>query len=94
MRTWPNSVERQKELLVARLSKTLEEYGIEGDPEQFVDKLVEMLHNTYPAYTVDELLLRPREALRFCDSVRQSINNYDVPDDVLLRPILNRRKQG
>jgi hypothetical protein len=43
-------------------------------------------------WTIDELLLHPREAIRFCDDVRHQRGYYDVPDDIILRAILGRRK--
>jgi len=89
----PLSLERQKELLVARLSQTLADYGIDDDPEAFKDGLVDLFHGLYPAFTVDELLVRPREALRYCDAVRDKHRNYDLPDDLVLRSLLNRRKR-
>jgi hypothetical protein len=91
---WPINPERLRGYYMARLSKTLAEYGIDTDPDAFVDQLVERFQGMYPAFTIDELLVRPREALRFCDSVRTATGNYDLPDDLLLRPLLNRRKQG
>ena len=90
----PITPERLKEFYVSRLSKTLAEYGIDTEPEMFVDQLVELFQGLYPAFTIDELLVRPREALKFCDAVRTSCRNYDLPDDLLLRPLLNRRKHG
>lgn len=87
-------LERLGAYYVARLSSTLAEYGIDTDPEMFVDQLIDQCFVMYPAFTIDELLVRPREALRFCDAVRERLGNYDLPDDMLLRPLLNRRKQG
>jgi hypothetical protein len=43
-------------------------------------------------WTVDELLLHPREALNFCDQVRRRYGYFDVPDDIILRSIMQRRK--
>lgn len=91
---WSIPAERLREYYVARLSKTLTEYGIDTDPETFVDQLVERFQGMYPALTIDELLVRPREALRFCDAVRTATGDYDIPDDLLLRQLLNRRKHG
>ena len=87
-------VERLREFRVSRLSKQLKEYGIEEDPDDFVDSIVELHHGLYPAYSIDELLVRPRAALRFCDAVRDKYQNLDVPDDMSLRPLLNRRKHS
>jgi len=43
-------------------------------------------------WCIDELLLHPREAVRFCYKVRHQRGDYDVSDDVILREILTRRK--
>jgi hypothetical protein len=85
---------RLKEALVARLSLTLADFGIDLGPEEFVDLLADMMAQLYPAFTIDELLVRPREALRFCDAARQRLDCYDLPDDVILRALLNRRKSS
>jgi hypothetical protein len=34
----------------------------------------------------------PREALRFCDDFRRKHQCMDVPDDIILRSIIGRRK--
>lgn len=82
-----------KEWIVARQSHTLEIYGVDVPAADFVDALVDQLHDMYPAFSVDELLVRPREAIAFCDAARRRIKNWDVPDDLILRPLLNRRKR-
>jgi hypothetical protein len=79
---------------VARLSDSLPHYGIDTDPKMFVDQLNDMFHGLYPSFTLDDLLCRPREALAFCDAVRRGLGNYDLPDDLILRPMLNERKRG
>jgi hypothetical protein len=43
-------------------------------------------------WSVDELMLHPREAARFCDQARFQHGYFDVPDDIILRVILTRRK--
>jgi hypothetical protein len=43
-------------------------------------------------WTIDELLLHPREAGHFCDEVRRLHGYFDLPDDIILRTILTRRK--
>jgi hypothetical protein len=37
-------------------------------------------------------LRHPREACRFCDEARRQHGYYDVPDDIILRAIVNARK--
>lgn len=85
---------RLREAIVARVSLNLADFGIDDDPETFVDSLVDCMAEMYPAYNVDNLLVRPREAIRFCDAVRQRKGAYDLPDDIILQPLLNRRKRG
>lgn len=89
----PISTERQKALIVARLAKTLEDWGVDGDPKEFTDQLVQVWQAMYLAFSFDELLLRPREALKLCDAARTATKYFDLPDDVILRAIMNRRKQ-
>jgi hypothetical protein len=86
--------QRQKEFYVSRLSKTLTKYGIVEDPKMFVDRLVEIFQGMYPAFTIDKLLIRPREAHRYCDAVRAAYKNFDLPDYPILGSLLNRRKHG
>jgi hypothetical protein len=84
---------RLREALMARLNLTLADYGIDLEPAAYVDELAELMANLYPAFSVDELLVRPREALRYCDAARQRFQCYDLPDDLILRPLLSRREQ-
>ena len=46
------------------------------------------------AWTVDELLLHPREALNLCDSFRRAYGYFDLPDEVILRQLMIRRKKS
>jgi len=68
------------------------DYGIEVDQKAFTDQMCEALAQAYPAWSLDELLLHPREAAHFCDAVRRQHGYYDVPDDIILRAIMARRK--
>jgi hypothetical protein len=69
------------------------DYGIDLDNEAFADAAVGDFNNFIRgAMSLDEMLLRPRTALHFCDTTRQRHGWYDLPDDILLRTIINRRK--
>jgi len=71
----------------------LQAFGVDLDKDEFIDQMVEDLNVTYRGnLTIDELLLHPREAICFCDGVRHKHNYFDLPDDIILRAILNRRK--
>jgi hypothetical protein len=68
-------------------------HGVPLDKEAFIDLMVrEFADYGRDAMTIDELLLRPRAALHFCDTVRQRHGWFDLPDDVILRVIMTRRK--
>lgn len=85
--------ERGKCFLMARTKLRFDQFGIAGDPEMIADKLVDAF-NVYARgqLTIDELLLHPRDALAFCDQVRAANGWFGLPDDMVLRPILTRRK--
>jgi hypothetical protein len=83
-----------RELFMSRQSMKFSDFGVTEEQEQFIDGLVELFHGLYPAFTIDNLLVRPREGIRYCDAVRQHTGYYDLPDDIILQAILNRRKHG
>jgi hypothetical protein len=58
----------------------------------FQDQLAELMERLHPAWTVDELLLHPTEALTYCVEARQLTGFPDVPDDLILRCLIARRK--
>lgn len=39
-------------------------------------------------------LLHPRQAIRICDDIRRQHSNDDVPDNIILRTILNQRRNA
>lgn len=68
-------------------------FGVDLSREDFTDKMAEDFSSIYRGqWTIDELLLHPREAARFCEDVRRKHHYFDVPDDIILRVILTRRK--
>ena len=69
------------------------DYGVDLSKEDFTDRMVDLFNTKYRGHwTIDELLLHPREAALFCDDARRSLMAFDVPVDVILRVILGRRK--
>jgi hypothetical protein len=78
---------------MGRLTAEPQNFGVMMRREQFTDVLVDEYNEKFRGQlTVDELLLHPRDALRFCDDVRQKHGWYDVPDDIILRSMLHRRR--
>src|SRR4051812_31028990 len=82
-----------REFLMARQSFKPQDFGIDMDKDAFIDQMCEDF-NEYVrgSLSVDEMLLRPRTALHFCDSVRAKHLYHDLPDDIILRSVLGRRK--
>jgi hypothetical protein len=81
------------EFLMGRGTFEPSEFGIDLSREEFTDQMVEDLQvHARGQLTIDEMLLRPRQAMYFCDWVRAKRHYYDVPDDIILRVILTRRK--
>jgi len=69
------------------------EFGVDLSREAFSDQMIDEFNGVYRGgWTIDELLLHPREATRFCDDVRRKFGYWDLPDDIILRVILTRRR--
>jgi hypothetical protein len=47
----------------------------------------------YPNWTVDHLLVNPREAIKLCDAVREKLGKQ-LNDHQILGSLINLRKQG
>lgn len=70
-----------------------EDFGVSVSRDELMDQMVEEFHGVYrDDWTIDELLLHPREAARFCEDVRRKYGYWDLPDDIILRVVLTRRK--
>lgn len=82
-----------REFLMSRGKFDPRDFGVEMEREDFMDKMAEMFNAMYRGtMTIDEVLLHPREAINFCDEVRRSNGWYSLPDDIVLRSVLTRRK--
>ena len=92
MSTYPKSQsDFYREFLMARQKINPRAYGVDMSTEEFLDIMYSEFSDEY-TFSVDELLLRPRVAIHFCDAVRRKHNAYDLPDDIILRALLTRRK--
>lgn len=58
----------------------------------FQDRLVDILSEMFSSWSVDELMLHPRDALDYCTAVRRQISGPGLPDDLILRCLMARRK--
>lgn len=79
--------------LMARKELNPAEFGVTLDREEFTDTLLTAFSDyTRGQFSFDEFLLRPRSVVVFCDQIRSRFGWFDLPDDVMLRAIMNRRK--
>jgi hypothetical protein len=89
----PSQRQFYRDFLMARQIIDPKDYGIDMDKANFVDELASDFGEIYHGqWSVDELLLHPREALNFCDLVRRKHGWFDLPDDIMLRTLMTRRK--
>jgi hypothetical protein len=80
-----------RKCFMIRQQVDLATHGVPLGKEEFMDLMVEEFINFCRGnLTIDELLVRPRSALQFCDVVRQKNGWFDLPDDVILRAIVTR----
>lgn len=68
-------------------------HGVNMELDEFTDALADEFNTRFRGQmTLDELLLHPREALAFCDDLRRSRGWFYLPDDIILRSLMRRRK--
>lgn len=89
-----NQTEFYREFLMAREFAEPREHGVDMERDEFADLMTEEFGVRYKGqWSLDELLLHPREALAFCDDVKRKHGMFDMPDDIILREIMRRRKR-
>ncbi|AMV20396.1 hypothetical protein [Planctomyces sp. SH-PL14] len=83
-----------REWLMGRGKWNPEDFGIADlTREQAIDAICNQFADTFHGtWTVDELVLHPVDAIRFCQDVRYRQRWYDCPDDIILRSLMSRRK--
>lgn len=60
--------------------------------DEFQDELENLHARLYQSWSVDELLLHPDDAKEFCNTIRHQTSSQGLPDDLILRCLMNRRK--
>jgi hypothetical protein len=73
------------------LAVLLAELGYEGDEGSFHDLIVDTLAEAYRAWSIDELLIHPHDAIEYCRIVCRRAR-VDLPEPLVLRTLLNIRK--
>ena len=89
----PLTADFYQEFVMQRGKFDPKEFGVEMSREEFTDLMVDDFNAAFKGnWTIDELVLHPREAAKFCDDVRHARDWRYVPDDIILRSIMSRRK--
>jgi hypothetical protein len=91
----PTQFDFYKAFLMGRGQFSPLEFGIDLTRESLMDLMVNDFGDYYKGqWTIDELVLHPREAAHFCDEIRRKHGFFDLPDDIILRCIMTARKRG
>ncbi len=69
------------------------DFGVEMDREDFIDEMVNCFNDFVKGeLSIDELLLHPEMALQFCNETKARTLWFSLPNDIILRAIMIRRK--
>ena len=80
---------------MSRSSITPQDYGIDMEAADFMDLMAERFSDyTRGQASLDDMLLHPTEASIFCKSVRSCTGFKDLPDSVILKSVMIRRKSS
>ena len=77
-----------------RLEDELKAMGCDMDADTFRDSLADLFAETNRNCTVENLLCRWRDAGHFCALARYRLRLPETADELILRTLLNIRKQG
>jgi hypothetical protein len=93
MITASSQVDFYREFLMRRGEYDPSDFGVDLPKSEFVDMIVGDFNNFVKCQiSLDEFLLHPEMALEFCHSLKRNRGWYSVPNDILLRSIMARRK--
>ena len=77
-----------------RLRDELKVFGCKTDEQDFRDIVMELHAIMHPNWTDEELLFHPRDAIRYAEAIRCRSECAGLPDHMILRTLVNCRKQG
>ena len=77
-----------------RLDKELDQLGCDISADCFREILAGLFNGYYASWTDERLLYHPAEAIRYCEMVRSATRCNGLPDEMILRSLINLRKGG
>lgn len=78
--------------MTRKLETELEECDCRLSPAEFRELLEERKATTSPTWTIDDLVCHPPEAMAFCEQIRAETSCPKLPDDLILRTLMNVRR--
>lgn len=76
------------------LEQQLEDSGAGIGASAFRKIVSEIFLRLYPGWTDEDLMVNPRESRLFCHVVRRAVGCRKLPDPVVLKTLINIRKNG
>ena len=76
-----------------RLSTELIAYGISETPDAFRDRLIAKLLDAFPGRSIDSVVCRPHDAIKYCQMIRKDTTS-NPPDVVILKTLMNIRRKS
>lgn len=75
-----------------RLLTELNAYGITETPDAFCARLIDVLLREFPERSIDSVVCRPSDAIKYCQIVRREVAS-NPPDVVILKTLMNIRRK-
>lgn len=76
------------------MEKLLQTFGCDIDADEFRDLIQEVFSVMHPAWTDEDMLYHPRDAIRYCEAIRCRTDCDGLSDEFVLRSLVNIRKSG
>lgn len=76
--------------------ESLRELGVRFSAEKFRDAITDEYNETIKprGWSGDELCMHPYAAIEFCIAVRKRLKFQGIPEDLILRTLINIRRKG
>lgn len=80
--------------MAQNLERELKALGCDMPADDFREMVVELRAVLFPAWSIDETVCHPIDAIRLCGAARRRAGCNDLPDDLILRTLMNCRRRG
>lgn len=88
-----SQVEFYRRFLMGQPKWKPQDFGINMKRKELIDMFIDELRSVYHGqWTVDELVTHPQDAMRFCTDFRMKNGFMGLPDNIILKTLMNERK--